>query len=144
MLNGTINIDSITITKNEEEEPKESVEEAGEYVAEEDLTEEALRVSLDYKQTGYGYEVSLKGSPENLRYIKKNLPQPMSGAYTTFGPYNTENHDIKVLEFAYPFDEAELNNLLNTLQNSMHVRITESLMTEAKKKKIQKLVRNLY
>jgi len=133
MLNGTVNIDSITITKNEEEEPKESVEEAGEYVAEEDLTEEALRVSLDYKLTGYGYEVSLKGSPENLRYIKKNLPQPMSGAYTTFGPYNTENHDVKVLEFAYPFDEAELNNLLSTLQNNMHVRITESLMTEAKK-----------
>jgi hypothetical protein len=127
MLNGVVNVDSITIENIKEEQPQEAAENE-----EAPLTEDALRVALDYKPTNYGYEVALKGSAENLRYIKKNLPQPMSGAYTTFGPYNTENHDVKVLEFAYPFAENELNNLLNTLQKDMHVRIAESLMTEAK------------
>lgn len=127
MLNGVVNVDSITIENIKEEQPQEATENE-----EAPLTEDALRVALDYKPTSYGYEVALKGSAENLRYIKKNLPQPMSGAYTTFGPYNTENHDVKVLEFAYPFAENELNNLLNTLQKDMHVRIAESLMTEAK------------
>jgi hypothetical protein len=127
MLNGVVNVDSITIENIKEEQPQEAAENE-----EAPLTEDALRVALDYKPTNYGYEVALKGSAENLRYIKKNLPQPMSGAYTTFGPYNTENHEVKVLEFAYPFAENELNNLLNTLQKDMHVRIAESLMTEAK------------
>lgn len=127
MLNGVVNVDSITIENIKEEQPQEATENE-----EAPLTEDALRVALDYKPTNYGYEVALKGSAENLRYIKKNLPQPMSGAYTTFGPYNTENHEVKVLEFAYPFAENELNNLLNTLQKDMHVRIAESLMTEAK------------
>ncbi len=127
MLNGVVNVDSITIENIKEEQPEEATENE-----EAPLTEDALRVALDYKPTAYGYEVALKGSAENLRYIKKNLPQPISGAYTTFGPYNTEDHDVKVLEFAYPFAENELNNLLKTLQNGMHVRIAESLMTEAK------------
>lgn len=98
------------------------------------LNEEALKVALDYKLGTSGYSVALKGSMENLAYIKKNLQQPMSGIYAVDGPYMDENNN-GTLEFVYNLDENEFNNLLRTLQNKMHVRITESLITEAKEDK---------